>query len=116
MTTGSPHMGETALKRQAHLALSLNRYIEEIEEVLAGLSTGRFGELAQLPKLKREMMSVAKQLREAEVELDQQIRAEEGRLAEGEIDFDAVRDTLGRRLDRLRAAHSSGGVSAKPEC
>ncbi|WP_186826989.1 hypothetical protein [Shimia ponticola] len=95
--------------------MSLNRYIEEVEKVLADLRSGEFGELAQLPKLKREMMSVSKQLREAEIELDQQIRAEEGRLAEGEIDFDAVRRSIGGRLDRLRAAGSTTDVSGESD-
>ena len=108
-STASPFAGETAHQRQAHLAASLNRYIEEVETVLAALTAGQFGELSQLPKLKREMMSVAKQLREAEIELDQQIRAEAGRLAEADIDFDAVRRTIGGRLDRLRDTRSTGG-------
>lgn len=112
---GSPKPGETELRRQAHLALSLDRYISEIEEVLAGLTAGQFGDLAQLPKLRREMMSVAKQLREAEIELDQQIRTQEGRLAEGDIDFDAVRRSIGSRLDRLRAAENTGDISGEPE-
>ena len=34
-STGSPLAGETAHQRQAHLAASLNRYIEEVETVLA---------------------------------------------------------------------------------
>jgi hypothetical protein len=29
---------------------------------------------------------------------------------QGDIDFDAIRDTIGRKLDKLRAAGAAGGV------
>lgn len=105
-----PEMGGTIQERHAHLALSLNRYVAEIERILAQLMAGDFDELGQVPKLKREMMSVAKQLRDAEIECDQQAKHDAGQLGVGDIDLDAMRDKIGGRLDRLRAATGTGGV------
>ena len=112
MTKMGPSLGGgTDKERRVHLALSLHRYVAEIETILSQLEAGEFGELGQLPKLKREMMSVSKQLRDAEIEFDQQCRADAGVRGDGDIDFDAIREQIGGRLDSLRAARRSGAIS-----
>ncbi|MEM9351075.1 MAG: hypothetical protein AAGA47_12510, partial [Pseudomonadota bacterium] len=46
--------------RRAHLAAMLNRYVAEVETIIGRLSQGELAEASQLPKVKREMMSVSK--------------------------------------------------------
>jgi len=108
-----PVLGGPLEDRQTHLALLVRRYIDEIEMIVSRLSNGDFGELAQLPKLRRELVSCAKQLRDTEIELDHQSKTN-GTAAE-DIDFDVIRDQIGRRLDRLRTAQGAGSISGGDE-
>ncbi|MEM1235692.1 MAG: hypothetical protein AAGI10_01900 [Pseudomonadota bacterium] len=103
--------------RQVHLGMMLDRYVAEIEHIIGRLAKGEFAEVAQLPKLKRELMSVAKQLRDAEIEIDEHERNKSRRsnAAGGPIDMDAARDAIRSRLDCLRDARDAGGVSEGTE-
>ena len=103
-----PWSGGTLEERQQHLALLIHRYVADIETILGRLEDGDFDQLAQLPKVRRELVSCAKQLRDAEIELDQQ--STKDALRDGDIDFDAIRTQIGGRLDRLRAAAGAGDV------
>ena len=98
--------------RHAHLALMLNRYVAEIETILERLADGEFAEVPQLPKLKRELMSVAKQLRDAEIQSDEFAKDQRRRShnAGAAIDMDAARDAIRVRLARLRKSRRTGGV------
>ena len=98
--------------RYAHLALMLNRYVAEIETILERLANGEFAEVPQLPKLKRELMSVAKQLRDAEIQSDEFERDQRRRAshAGAAIDMDAARDAIRGRLARLRESRGAGRV------
>ena len=109
-----PGDDRTLDERRAHLAMSLHRYIAEIETILTDMADGNFGDAGQVPKLKREMMSVAKQLRDAEIECDQRQRAAAG-LADQEFDIERARRDIGRRLDRLRAAQDAGVFSGEAD-
>ena len=42
---------------------------------------------------------------------EQRVHLSEGRLSDDPLDFDVIRNEIGRRLDRIRAARGSGGVS-----
>ncbi|MCH2078075.1 MAG: hypothetical protein MK180_14560 [Rhodobacteraceae bacterium] len=110
MAKNDPPMQEgRVLARQAHLGVMLNRSIDEIERVIADIEKGDFSEASDLPRFKRDMVSAAKQLREAEIELDAQRHREKGRVpgADAPIDFNAARAAIGRRLDRLRRTESA---------
>ncbi|MEM9438409.1 MAG: hypothetical protein AAGA15_15360, partial [Pseudomonadota bacterium] len=99
--------------RRAHLAAMLNRYVAEVETIIGRLSQGELAEASQLPKVKREMMSVSKALREAEIEIEQERKRDESRRGDtvGAIDMGRARDALRRRLDSLRDARGAGRVS-----
>lgn len=100
-------------ERRAHLAVMLHRYVANIETIIENLGEGDFGEAAQLPRVKREMLSTAKQLRDVEIELDEHRKRDEGRVAGAAepIDMDAARDTIGRRLNHLRDVRRPESVS-----
>lgn len=103
-----PVGGGVEQERRDHLALQVHRYVSEVEVILTNLELGEFGELAQIAKLRRDLMSTAKQLRDAEIELDRvQKQTADQDIGSG-IDFDAARIEVERRLDRLRRAGSSG--------
>lgn len=98
-------------ERFAHLSKMLNRFCAEIESIIDRLAEGDFAEASQLPKLKREMMYVSRQLREAEIAIDEQRKRDEGRgPGSGHINMGAARDALRSRLDRLRRAKRKGEV------
>ena len=103
------------LARQAHLGVMLYRSIDEIERIIAGIEHGDFSEASDLPRLKRDMVSAAKQLREAEIEVDAQRQREKGRVpgADAPIDFKEARAAIGRRLDSLRETFRSERASEK---
>lgn len=108
-----PHAEGVGQERHAHLGLMLNRAIDEIEQVIAAIGKGDFSGASELPRLKRDMVSAARQLREAEIELNAQRHRDEGRVpgADRPIDFEAAKRALGSRLDKLRDAVGPGAVS-----
>ncbi|MEM6277705.1 MAG: hypothetical protein AAF714_12255 [Pseudomonadota bacterium] len=108
-----PHVEGVGQERRAHIGLMLNRAIDEIEQVIAAIGKGDFSAVGELPRLKRDMVSAAKQLREAEIELNAQRHRDEGGVpgSEEPIDFRERRRALGSRLDQLRAAIGAGPVS-----
>ncbi|MEM9853388.1 MAG: hypothetical protein AAF841_02940 [Pseudomonadota bacterium] len=108
-----PLLERVIAKRHKHVAVMLDRAIDEIEDVIAAIKTGDFADVARVPNLKRDMMAAAKQLRDAEIEFDAQRQRNEGGVpgADAPMDLDAARRSIGGRLDSLRAAAYPGDVS-----
>lgn len=99
--------------RHAHLVFQIDRYLKMIESIIDQVDAGVFGDLRTIPGLKRELVSVAKQLRDAEIQFDEQKNKNEGRQSgsSGGIDMPAARTEIGRRLDLLRKRGRADSVS-----
>lgn len=86
-------------------------FADEILNVLVQLSTGEFGDLKELPKLKRDLQSAAKHFRDLECDIARVERKHREKTNVPELDLDAIRVDIGRRLDRLRVASDPGSIS-----
>ena len=62
-------------------------------------------------KLKKELLSLLNTSKDAEGKLDEHRTKRAGRAGEFALDLGAARLEVGRRLDSIRAARGSGGVS-----
>lgn len=81
-------------------ARQLNRNISQtLKAVLELVEAGELGEIALLPKQMAQLNTVVAEIRKREAELDDRNGSQ---LAEGEIDFDALRREIGCRLGRIR--------------
>lgn len=103
---GSPLDQEMAEVRQQlqslRGAMALLRERLGRDETLVGGSLGRA--LTELRQLMRTTLETEQAFEERRTETDGEREAER-------LDLDAARDSIGRRLDRLRAAQGSGDVS-----
>ena len=86
---------------------------QELEDLYHRIKAGDLDELKSATKATAEIRQWLKIAIEAEAQLDKRKRHERG-IAHGyAIDFDAARDEIGCRMDRLRRARCSGPV---PRC
>lgn len=115
-TVDSPEEERRDVERRAHLAMSVHRYVDQVEEIISRLDAGEFDQIKDLRRVRGELMTTVGQLRSAEIDLEQQRKRDESRRASegGPIDIGAARDAIGRRLDSLRAASGPGSVSGEP--
>lgn len=103
----------TIEERRAHLGVMLNRFIGEIEGAIAQVEGGDFSDLNALPRIRRDLVSTAKQLRDAEIEIDAQRKRDKGGVPGAGEPFNLAdaRASIGGRLDKLRAALGAGELS-----
>lgn len=105
---------------------SLGQAIETVEQQLADMkadllalqrriASGDFDALRNGSKLTGEIRQWLKLALETEIRLEERRKQHDGIVNHYAIDFDAARDQIGRRLDRLRAASGADGVPGQPE-
>ncbi|MBE0452400.1 hypothetical protein [Roseovarius autotrophicus] len=86
----------------------------ELEELYLRIRAGDLGELKNATRATAEIRQWLKIAIEAEAQLDKRRQQERG-IAHGyAIDLDAARHEIGCRLDRLRRARCTGGLSRCP--
>lgn len=108
-----PSQADTLIARRDHLSELLEAYIAQIAAIIANLEEGDFSGVTQFAKAKSDLVGIARQLRDAEIKIDEQRQRNEGGVpgASAPIDMDAARHALGSRFDRLRAARRAGRAS-----
>ncbi|MEL7299419.1 MAG: hypothetical protein AAFM92_03455 [Pseudomonadota bacterium] len=112
-----PDGAEHLNARWVHLSDLLEDYITQIAAIIANLREGDFSGLAQFTKAKNDLVGIARQLRDAEIKIDDQRQRNKGGVpgAGAPIDMDAARDALGSRLDRLRDARRPARAAEVPD-
>lgn len=88
---------------------------DELEAIYQKIKTGNLDELKNATKATAEIRQWLKIAIEAEATLEKQHKQSKGIVHDYALDLGAARDALGGKLDRLRRARSSGGVSGKSE-
>ncbi len=80
----------------------------ELESMYARIKTGEFGELKNAMKATAEIRQWLKIAIEAEAQLATRKKSEKGIVHNYGLDLDAARDSIGRRLAKLRRNGGSG--------
>ena len=83
----------------------------EIETLFTRIKAGDFTELKNATRTTAELRQWLRIAIEAEAQLARRKKYEKGIVHDYAIDFDAARDQIGCRLDRLRRARCSARVS-----
>lgn len=107
---------ETPVEREAgalrrlirHSEVLLDSVAETLTDLLERVRLGESTDLRTLTSKQSELETALKRAVEIERRYDEWQTARTGELRDGEIDLDAVRDEVGRRLARLRAAGDAG--------
>ena len=92
-------------------SLLLASVSQTLTAVLDQVRAGNLAGLKDIAKKHGELETALGRAHETERKFNEWQRRQSGALADGEIDFDAVRDEIGRRLDRLRDVGGAGGPS-----
>ena len=85
---------------------------ETLNDVIKAVKAGEFKDIDQLPKQLTQMTGLAVELRKRETAFNDKYGNE---LAQGDIDFDALRREIGCRLGRIRKCCRTQSVSAEPD-
>ena len=106
----APDGGSVIRDRLTEIMLFLDASAGEMARKLAMMLAGDGATVQDVAKELAELKKWAQLAYEERNRIDKLIRDNAGGTAEHEIDFADARAQIGRRLDRLRAAESSGGV------
>ena len=86
---------------------------KEIEDKYQDIRAGNLGELKDVTKVTAELRQWLRIAIEVEAQLEKRNKHEKGIVHDYALDFDAARDSICCRLDRLRRARCPGRL---PEC
>ena len=89
--------------------------VKTLEETLAEIELGRFDETPNLARLIRELNAARLELLKLENRLSKEQDEFDGGGGAAALDYDAIRDAIGRRLDRLRNAKAAAEISEQPK-
>lgn len=84
---------------------------QELEALYDSIRAGAFGELKNATRATAEIRQWLKIAIEAEAQLEKRNKSAKGIVHHYAIDFDAAREQIGGRLDRLRRARDAERVS-----
>ncbi|SLN59666.1 hypothetical protein [Pseudooctadecabacter jejudonensis] len=97
------------IEEARQLQRNINRTLKAVLDLV---ESGDLGEIDKLPKQMAQLNNVFAETRKKEAEFNGQFGTG---LADGDIDFDAVRYQIGCRLRRIRKCCRSQGVPQKPD-
>ena len=104
-STPIPIDGRDVIWRDKYRAI-VAEYSSEIVEILQAVKYDTEADTARLAKCVRDLDNARQQLLNIEVKLSYEESKSKETCGETDIDFDAMRQSIGRRLDRLRRARS----------
>ncbi|MDA9790389.1 hypothetical protein N9B86_02875 [Planktomarina temperata] len=102
-STPVPIDGRDVILRDKYRAI-VAEYSSEIVEILQAAKYDTEADTARLVKCVRDLDNARQQLLNIEVKLSYEESKSKETRGETDIDFDAMRQSIGRRLDRLRRA------------
>ena len=102
-STPVPIDGRDVILRDKYRAI-FAEYSSEIVEILQAVKYDTEADTARLVKCVRDLDNARQQLLNIEVKLSHEESKSKETRGETDIDFDAMRQSIGRRLDRLRRA------------
>jgi len=102
-STPVPIDGRDVILRDKYRAI-VAEYSSEIVEILQAVKYDTEADTARLVKCVRDLDNARQQLLNIEVKLSYEESKSKETRGETDIDFDAMRQSIGRRLDRLRRA------------
>lgn len=112
MTLITPDEGPTGLSTSiTSLERQLADMRQDLEALYLKIRAGDLDELKNATKATAEIRQWLKIAIEAEATLEKRNKQQKGIVYDYALDFDAARDSVGCRLDRLRRARHAGGVS-----
>ena len=102
-STPVPIDGRDVILRDKYRAI-VAQYSSEIVEILQAVKYDTEADTARLVKCVRDLDNARQQFLNIEVKLSYEESKSKETCGETDIDFDAMRQSIGRRLDRLRRA------------
>ena len=102
-STPVPIDGRDVISRDKYRAI-VAQYSSEIVEIFQAVKYDTKADTARLVKYVRDLDNAGQQLLNIEVKLSYEESKSKETCGETDIDFDAMRQSIGRRLDRLRRA------------
>ncbi|MDB2608286.1 hypothetical protein N9Y66_05620 [Planktomarina temperata] len=102
-STPVPIDGRDVILRDKYRVI-VAEYSSEIVEILQAVKYDTEADTARLVKCVRDLDNARQQLLNIEVKLSYEESKSKETRGETDIDFDAMRQSIGRRLDRLRRA------------
>ena len=96
--------------------------LKTLEQTVAEIELGRFDETPNMARLIRDLNTARLELLKLENRLSQEANtkspgdpAGQNGQGAGAIDYEEIRDAIGRRLDRIRNAKAAAKISEQPE-
>ncbi len=114
MKKRDPRSGEEAPRHLvAQAERQLAAYGEELDTVIEDIKQGKFGPSRELAAVTAALRKALEAVFSERARLDKLSQGDGPR--DGELDLDAARTEIGRRMDRLRAALDPGEVPERAE-
>ncbi len=106
---------ETARKTFAESQTAMEDMLAAFDFTVRELQGG--GQVSEAEVMKRlaQLSQVRTRFIEEVKQYEKHVLEANGLVASAPLDFDGLRDQIGGRLDRIRAAHGSDGLSGEPD-
>jgi hypothetical protein len=116
MTLISPLTGERASQEiLAEAEMHYRRTIRALNQIIEEVAAGRMDRVKELKGALADLGRATQTAFDERARVEKRIRTETGIIHDYALDLADARSEIGRRLDRLRAAGSAGGVPERAE-